>query len=76
MQKVLDEKGYKIDYIHGKEECLKLAEDNNNTAIVYDKFSTDTLFNDVINNGSLCRKSFSMGNAKDKRFYLEAQKIL
>ena len=76
MQKVLDEKGYKIDYIHGKEECLKLAENNNNTAIVYDKFSTDTLFNDVINNGSLCRKSFSMGNAKDKRFYLEAQKIL
>ena len=76
MQKVLDEKGYKIDYIHGKEECLKLAEDNNNTAIVYDKFSTDTLFNDVINNGSLCRKSFSMGNAKDKRFYLEAQEIL
>lgn len=76
MQKILDEKGYKIDYIHGKEECLKLAENGNNTAIIYDKFSTDTLFDDVINHGSLCRKSFSMGNAKDKRFYLEAQKIL
>lgn len=76
MQKILDEKGYKIDYIHGKEECLKLAENGNNTAIIYDKFSTDTLFDDVINHGSLCRKSFSMGNAKDKRFYLEAQKIV
>lgn len=76
MQRVLDEKGYKIDYIHGKEECLKLAENGDNTAIIYDKFSTDTLFDDVINHGSLCRKSFSMGNAKDKRFYLEAQKIV
>ncbi len=75
MQKILDEKGYKIDYIHGKEECLKLAENGKNTVIIYDKFSTDTLFDDVINHGSLCRKSFSMGNAKDKRFYLEAQKI-
>ena len=76
MQKILDEKGYKIDYIHGKEACLKHSENGNNTAIIYDKFSTDTLFDDVINHGSLCRKSFSMGNAKDKRFYLEAQKIV
>ena len=75
LQNILDEKKYKIDYIHGKEECLKLAESGNNVAIIYDKFAKDTLFEDVIKHGSLCRKSFSMGEAKDKRFYLEVQVI-
>lgn len=75
LQNILDEKKYKIDYIHGKEECLKLVESGNNVAIIYDKFAKDTLFEDVIKHGSLCRKSFSMGEAKDKRFYLEAQVI-
>lgn len=76
LQKILDEYNYKIDYIHGKGECIKLAKEKNGVAIIYDKFSADTLFDDVIKNGSLCRKSFSMGEAKDKRFYLEAQKII
>ena len=75
LQKILDEYNYKIDYIHGKEECINLAKQKNYVAIVYDKFSADTLFDDVIKHGSLCRKSFSMGEAKDKRFYLEAQVI-
>ena len=76
LQKVLDSYNYKIDYIHGKEECLELGEKPGYVAITYDKFSYETLFTDVINNGALCRKSFSMGEAKDKRFYLEAQKII
>lgn len=75
LQKVLDEYNYKIDYIHGKEECLYLAKQKNCVAIVYDKFCCDSLFDDVVKYGSLCRKSFSMGRAKDKRFYLEAQVI-
>ena len=75
LQKVLDSFNYKIDYIHGKEECLKLGEKPGYVAITYDKFSYETLFSDVISNGALCRKSFSMGEARDKRFYLEAQKI-
>ena len=58
LQNILDEKKYKIDYIHGKEECLKLAESGNNVAIIYDKFAKDTLFEDVIKHGSLCRKVF------------------
>ena len=76
LQKKLDEYNYKIDYIHGKEECIRLAKEKNGVAITYDKFSADTLFDDVITHGSLCRKSFSMGEAKDKRFYLEAQRIV
>lgn len=75
LQKVLDENKYRVDYIHGKEECKKLGEKKGNIAIIYDKFSIDTLFDDVIKNGSLCKKSFSIGEAKDKRFYLEAMEI-
>lgn len=75
LQKILDDYGCKIDYIHGKEECIELGKKEGNIAITYDKFSYETLFDDVIKHGSLCRKSFSMGEAKDKRFYLEAQKI-
>ena len=76
LQKILDDYGCKIDYIHGKEECTELGKKKGNIAITYDKFSYETLFEDVIKHGSLCRKSFSMGEAKDKRFYLEAQKII
>ena len=75
LQKILDDYGCKIDYIHGKDECIELGKKPGNIAITYDTFSYETLFDDVIKNGSLCRKSFSMGEAKDKRFYLEAQRI-
>ena len=75
LQIKIDNYGCKIDYIHGKEECLELGKKKNNIAIVYDNFSFETLFDDVIKYGSLCRKSFSIGEAKDKRYYLEAQKI-
>ncbi|MBQ2204732.1 MAG: DUF1015 domain-containing protein [Lachnospiraceae bacterium] len=75
MQELLDKFGFKIDYIHGKDECIELASKGKNVAIVYDEFSHETLFDDVVKHGSLCRKSFSIGEAQDKRFYLEAQKI-
>lgn len=75
LQEILDKHHYNIDYIHGKKECEDLGKTNGNISITYDKFSYETLFDDVINHGSLCRKSFSMGEAKDKRFYLEAQEI-
>lgn len=76
LQNILDSYNYKIDYIHGKKECEELGEKPGFISITYDKFSYETLFDDVIKNGALCRKSFSMGEAKDKRYYLEAQKIL
>ena len=75
LQKILDRHKFKIDYIHGKKECEELGKIDGNIAITYDSFKKDTLFDDVIKNGSLCRKSFSMGEAKDKRYYLEAMKI-
>ena len=44
-------------------------------SIIFPDFEKDTLFDVVREKGSFVRKSFSMGHAKDKRFYLEAHKI-
>lgn len=64
-----------IEYIHGREDCLELAKADNRLAIVWDEFKKDTLFSDVEKHGVLCRKTFSMGSAPDKKFYLECRKI-
>ncbi len=66
-----------IDYIHGIENTKKLeAEDpEHSLAICWKEFDKDKLFEDVIKNGCLVRKSFSMGIADDKRFYFESRRI-
>ncbi len=64
-----------LEYIHGKENCERLAKEKGGLAITWDKFDKESLFPDVIAHGELCRKSFSMGQADDKRFYLECRKI-
>ena len=79
LQKLLDDylnkhKETTLEYIHGKEECLKL-ENENNIAIVYDEFKKNDFFSDIINHGSLCRKTFSIGKNIDKRYYLECSII-
>lgn len=67
----------KIDYIHGAElaRSLKAQDPEHRLAICWSEFDRGSLFSDVIKNGSLVRKSFSMGRADDKRFYLEARRI-
>ncbi|MGI6280243.1 MAG: DUF1015 domain-containing protein [Acutalibacteraceae bacterium] len=65
----------KIDYIHGKENLRKLCKDKNTLGFLFDGMSKEDLFPAVEADGSLPRKTFSMGCADDKRFYLEARKI-
>ena len=64
-----------IEYIHGADDCRRLGEKPGNLAIVWDEFDKNTLFSDVAKHGVLARKTFSMGSAPDKRFYLECRKI-
>lgn len=64
-----------IDYIHGDEEVRILAEQDNAIGFLLPPFSKSSLFRGVIADGSLPRKTFSMGHAHEKRFYLEARKI-
>lgn len=65
-----------IDYIHGEEEVKKIVETNpNSTGLLLEDVSKDGFFETIANRGALPRKSFSMGEADEKRFYLECRKL-
>ncbi len=80
IQSLMDEyakkhKNMVIDYIHGDEHLLKVAKDGKGVAVFMPKLQKDGLFDYVVRRGVLPRKSFSMGHAEDKRYYLECRKI-
>ena len=66
----------KVDYIHGEDVTKELTHKNeNNVGFIFDAMPKSELFKTVILDGSLPRKTFSMGHSYDKRYYLEARKI-
>lgn len=64
-----------IDYIHGLDTIRSLAKMPGNLAITFKGMAKSDLFPGIIQGGVLPRKTFSMGHAEDKRFYLEARTI-
>ena len=64
-----------IDYIHGTEEVERLCRDENAVGFIFDGMEKSELFSAVDQDGSLPRKTFSMGHADDKRFYIEGRRI-
>ncbi len=67
--------GTKVDYIHGIDHTIELSMEKNTIGFIYDGISKETLFESVKATGALPRKTFSMGESKDKRYYLECRKI-
>ena len=67
--------GAEIDYIHGTEEVLKLGEKSGAVGILLPPIMKDSFFETISGRGPLPRKSFSMGEADEKRFYLECRKL-
>ncbi len=65
----------KIDYIHGEKALRKLAAAPDSIGFKLPKTDKSQLFPGVIADGTLPRKTFSMGHATDKRYYLEAREI-
>lgn len=65
----------KIDYIHGEETTKNLAKQSGNVGFIFEAMPKNELFKTVILDGSLPRKTFSMGHSYDKRYYLESRKI-
>jgi uncharacterized protein (DUF1015 family) len=63
-----------IDYIHGEKELFRVAT-NGNVGIMLPPFKKDGFFKSIAKNGPLPRKSFSMGDAEEKRYYLECRKL-
>ena len=64
-----------IDYIHGSEEVIKLGSRENSLGILLPPIAKDSFFETINDRGPLPRKSFSMGEADEKRFYLECRKL-
>lgn len=79
LQKFIDDyiakNGGRVDYIHGDDVVEELAQNPNNIGFLLPPMAKEELFPTVILDGALPRKTFSMGHAYDKRFYLEARKI-
>lgn len=67
--------GVEVDYIHGVDSTKKLATGKNAIGFIFKGMEKSELFPTVVRDGALPRKTFSMGEADDKRFYLEARKI-
>lgn len=71
----LEKNGGKVDYIHGADVAEGLAAKENSIAFLLPDMKKEELFPTVIKDGSLPRKTFSMGHAYDKRYYTECRRI-
>jgi len=80
LQKWLDKyvaknKYLSIDYIHGRENLDKIVNEKNAVGILLQPIDKNSLFPAIKAGGVLPRKTFSIGEADEKRFYLEARRI-
>ena len=64
-----------VDYIHGEDEVASIAKKTNACGFIYGGMGKSELFTAVEKEGVLPRKTFSMGTARDKRYYTEVRKI-
>jgi len=64
-----------IDYVHGDEVVCELGSQGGNVGFYLPGMSKSELFQTVILDGALPRKTFSMGEAHEKRFYMESRRI-
>ena len=71
----LSENEGQIDYIHGDDELKELAHQDHAIGFLLPAMEKHQLFRGVISGGALPRKTFSMGHAREKRYYLEGRKI-
>jgi hypothetical protein len=68
-------KGASIDYIHGSESLVALARMEGKLGLYLPPIDKSSFFATVIRDGVMPRKTFSMGEAPEKRFYIEARRI-
>jgi hypothetical protein len=65
----------KIDYIHGEDVLFEMGTVEGNVGFYIPGMDKSDLFKTMILDGALPRKTFSMGSAKTKRFYMECRRI-
>ena len=67
--------GGSIDYIHGEAEAAALCREADRAGLLMPEMDKSDLFPSIIRSGPLPKKSFSIGPARDKRYYLECRRI-
>lgn len=75
LDKYIEKTNCTIDYIHGDDVVADLSMKDNSIGFLLPSMEKSDLFKTIITDGILPRKTFSMGEACDKRFYVEARKI-
>lgn len=75
LKELQDQSKAEIDYIHGTDEVLKLGSKENSLGILLPPIAKNSFFETINGRGPLPRKSFSMGEADEKRFYLECRRL-
>jgi len=76
LDRFLDEGGAeRVDYVHGDDVVLQLGSQRGNAGFLLPGMDKSELFRTVVLDGALPRKTFSMGEAREKRFYMEARVI-
>ena len=75
LDQYLKENGGEVDYIHGDDVTRELGSKEGNMGFLLPAMGKEQLFKTVMADGVLPRKTFSMGHAQDKRYYVEARKI-
>ena len=75
LDEYLDGKDSELDYIHGEDVVEDLGSKVGNFGFILPGIGKSDLFKTVVLDGALPRKTFSMGEADEKRYYLEARRI-
>ncbi len=77
VQQLLDKAAdLNLDYVHGDEAVREIVRRENAVGILLPPMPKELLFPAVAKDGPLPRKTFSMGEANEKRYYMEARKIV
>ncbi len=76
IKEYIDKNGGGVDYVHGETNLKKLVDDRGDAVgILFEKLDKSELFKYVSQNGAFPRKTFSMGEGVEKRYYLEGRRI-
>ncbi len=75
IDRMLEEKKGEVDYIHGVDVVLDIGSRKGNLGIILPDVSKENFFSDMLKDGAYPRKTFSIGHANEKRYYMEARKI-
>jgi hypothetical protein len=72
----LAERGFdEIDYVHGDDTLARLAREPGCAGVLLPALDKSALLRMVVREGVLPRKTFSMGEAHEKRYYVEARRL-